>query len=93
MDTPSDRNLTGWTITISSTLLDEFRPLAAMHRHQSRSSELVWALEQSGHAKKRNGKRNADQESMYVSTLFQHHHRSKWCSLCCDAVAISTTGP
>ena len=39
-----------WTITVLPALIDEFRPLAAAPR-RSRSSELVWALEQYMHAR------------------------------------------
>jgi hypothetical protein len=50
MDTPSEHTLPRWTSTVSPALMDEFRHLPAAHR-RSNSSELVWALEQSGQAR------------------------------------------
>ena len=63
MDMPSEHKLPRWTITVSPTLIDEFRHLAAAHR-RSLNSELVWALEQYVQAEKRKRKRDADQESV-----------------------------
>ncbi len=52
-----------WTITVSPTLIDEFRTLAAEHK-RSLNSELVWALEQYAKAERRKGKRDADTQSV-----------------------------
>ena len=55
--------LNRWTITVSPTLIDEFRQLASEHR-RSLNSELVWALEQYVRAEKRKGKRDADAQGV-----------------------------
>ena len=50
MDTPPEPRWPRWTITISPAMMDEVPLLAAAPRRSS-SSELVWALEQSVHAR------------------------------------------
>jgi hypothetical protein len=63
MNKTSEPKLPRWTITISPTLIDEFRPLASEHK-RSLHSELVWALEQSAKQERRKRKRAADQASL-----------------------------
>jgi hypothetical protein len=58
MNEASKPKLNRWTITVSPTLIDEFRHLASEHK-RSLNSELVWALEQYAKQEQRKAKREA----------------------------------